>query len=177
MRNCSAWWVLSVVLSGVMAACSAQDSGDEESLQKAVRPSRRDADAGAQASAGSASSDDPADASTASAATAPPSFANVYAILRASCGGGMSGCHVGNAPAMLAMADVDIAYANLVGAASSKCEGEQRVVPGDPDASVLVGSLEGTLPCVQPMPRGRDPLAPEQIAVIRAWISAGAARQ
>ena len=171
MRNCSAWWVLSVVI----VACSAQDSGDEESLQKAVRPSRRDA--GAQAAAGSASSDDPADAaSTASAATAPPSFANVYSILRASCGGGMSGCHVGNAPAMLAMADVDSAYANLVGAGSSKCEGEQRVVPGDPDASVLVGSLEGTLPCIQPMPRGRDPLAPDQIAVIRAWISAGAAR-
>ena len=74
------------------------------------------------------------------------------------------------------MPDADTAYANLVGVASSKCEGATRVVPGDPDTSVLVGTLEGTITCSQRMPRGREPLADPQLETIRAWIAAGARR-
>jgi uncharacterized protein DUF1553/uncharacterized protein DUF1549/cytochrome c len=47
-------------------------------------------------------------------------------------------------------------------------------VAGSPDDSRLilaVSSREGRRPS---MPRGRDPLAPEEVAALRAWISAGA---
>jgi hypothetical protein len=52
-----------------------------------------------------------------------------------------------------------------------------RVIPGDPDASLVVLKIEGVAVCLQsqrmPLPP-RDPLSTEEIAVIRAWIAAGA---
>ena len=123
---------------------------------------------------------DAGNADSADSASNPPDptvhFDDVYSIIAGACGGGSSGCHIGAAPAMLAMPDPDSAYSNLVGVASSKCQGALRVVPGDPAASVLIATLEGTSSCVQPMPRGRDPLPEAQIEIIRAWITAGAPR-
>lgn len=51
-------------------------------------------------------------------------------------------------------------------------EVRRRVQPGDPNGSLLVKRLEGT---IQPqMPLGGTPLPPEQISVIRRWIADGA---
>jgi hypothetical protein len=52
-----------------------------------------------------------------------------------------------------------------------------RVVPGDPDASLVVMKIEGIAVCLQsnrmPLPP-RPALTGEQTAIIRAWIAAGA---
>jgi hypothetical protein len=52
-----------------------------------------------------------------------------------------------------------------------------RVIPGDPDGSLVVMKIEGRAVCLQsnrmPLPP-RDALTAEQIGVIRAWIAAGA---
>jgi hypothetical protein len=52
-----------------------------------------------------------------------------------------------------------------------------RVIPGDPDGSLVVLKIEGIAVCAQsnrmPLPP-RDALTADQIAVIRAWIAAGA---
>jgi mono/diheme cytochrome c family protein len=72
-------------------------------------------------------------------------------------------------------ADSASAYAALVGTSSTsaKCSGKPYVVPGKPDESLLILKLT-TPPCGDRMPLGGDPLSSEQIASIRAWISAGA---
>jgi hypothetical protein len=52
-----------------------------------------------------------------------------------------------------------------------------RVIPGDPEASLVVLKIEGIAVCLQsqrmPLPP-REPLSAEEIGVIRAWIAAGA---
>lgn len=103
-----------------------------------------------------------------------PHFADVFAIMEQSCGGGMSGCHITGMAAGLAMPDLDAAHASLVGVASAKCEGSQRVVPGDADASLLVQVLEGSSSCVKAMPLGRAALGQDEIDVVREWIDSGA---
>jgi hypothetical protein len=104
-----------------------------------------------------------------------PSFADVYATIAMSCGGGKSGCHVSGSSAGLEMPDARTAYDHLVNIASTKCAGEMRVVPGDAGSSVLIEALEGKASCVKPMPLGRDALSADTIAMMRAWIDAGAA--
>jgi hypothetical protein len=72
------------------------------------------------------------------------------------------------------MPDAQTAYDALVAVPSAKCSDATRVVAGDADASLLVQALEGTISCVKRMPLGRDALGPDEIAMIRAWIDAGA---
>jgi hypothetical protein len=69
------------------------------------------------------------------------------------------------------------AYMNLVGVGSSKCLGQQRVVAGNPDTSVLMLALEHmrTSTCRAPsMPQGQPQLSATDLGTIRAWIVAGA---
>ncbi|HTU62598.1 MAG TPA: hypothetical protein VMF89_29255, partial [Polyangiales bacterium] len=71
----------------------------------------------------------------------------------------------------------NIAYASLVSVPSTSCFGEQRVVPGDAEASVLFHSLSHTsmVFCEVPsMPRGSAQLSAAQLAQLAAWIDAGA---
>lgn len=119
-----------------------------------------------------------ADAAVAEPAPAaePGSFDEVYAILAATCGGGRSGCHIAGMSAMLALPDVDVAYDHLVNVASLRCAGKALVVPGDADSSILVMALEGGSECVKAMPLGRERLSDDDVAIIRAWIDAGAPR-
>jgi hypothetical protein len=121
-------------------------------------------------SAGAAMSGGAAGSSSAGGAT----FTAVYAILMANCSG--PACHVGAffAGAGLSMPDKMTAYTNLVGAASSKCSGQQRVVAGNANASVLVQSLEHKGGCAPAMPQGRAALSQADIDTIVAWINAGA---
>jgi hypothetical protein len=107
----------------------------------------------------------------------PPTFAAVYALIGMNCGGGKAGCHVSGTAGGLEMPDANTAYEHLVDVdvASKNCPGEIRVVTGDADASQLVQVLEGTSACIKPMPLGRDPMSTANIALVRAWIEAGAA--
>lgn len=104
------------------------------------------------------------------------------------CNGGIS-CHQGNAAGMLPLPTKDIAYMNLVGKAAMgvnppmsmlpncKDSGLMRVVPGQPDMSLLVKKVEMTMPsCGGPMPPGNPPmlLPMAQQQQIRQWIMNGA---
>jgi hypothetical protein len=86
-------------------------------------------------------------------------------------------CH-GGAVAGLDMSSPQAAHAALVnqpaqGGGMCAFTGMTRVVPFEPDASLLVGKLQPTAPCGQQMPIGG--LLPEQDRLaVRAWIEAGA---
>ncbi|MDE2404855.1 MAG: hypothetical protein KGM17_09320 [Sphingomonadales bacterium] len=66
----------------------------------------------------------------------------------------------------------------LVNVPSIEAPGVMRVAPGKPDRSYLVMKLEGTQVAHggtgSRMPFGGPPLAPETIALVRAWIKQGA---
>jgi hypothetical protein len=69
-----------------------------------------------------------------------------------------------------------VAYANLVGVASTQRPDLRRVAPGDPGGSYLVHKLEGRAGIVgERMPRTSGPFLTEgQMLVIRRWIELGA---
>ena len=48
------------------------------------------------------------------------------------------------------------------------------IVPGDSEASLLIAVVEGTSDDASPMPLDSDPLSPEEIETLKAWIDAGA---
>ena len=95
---------------------------------------------------------------------------------------GASLCHGGPAGALM-MATRSAAYAQLVdqpamgmGATPPHCSdsGQTRVVPGDPDNSLLMQKLLGTQTCGGPMPPNPPLLAPAELEQIRMWIMNGA---
>ena len=82
-------------------------------------------------------------------------------------------CHGGSSGGF-SVGTKQVAYDSLVNAeGSANCGGEIRVVPGDPDASLLVQKITDPS-CGDRMPKDEDSLPPETVARIRAWISAGA---
>jgi hypothetical protein len=87
-------------------------------------------------------------------------------------------CHtnVGRNPAGGLNLLPDLSYAALVNVASLTNPGRTRVVPGDPDNSILVRKLEGTPGTTgQRMPIGGPPYLTEgQMLIIRRWIQEGA---
>lgn len=87
-------------------------------------------------------------------------------------------CHLtGQEPGNMKLAP-KAAYATLVGVPSAETK-LKRVEPGKPDESYLVRKLDGTHVAAggtgERMPMGAEPLPPEQIAKVRAWIEQGAA--
>jgi hypothetical protein len=72
----------------------------------------------------------------------------------------------------------DVAYDQLVNAASSQKPAILRVAPGDPGASYLVHKLEGAPGIVGfRMPRNGPPyLTSGQMTILRRWIEIGAPR-
>ena len=85
------------------------------------------------------------------------------------------------------MSTQTLAYTNLVGAGgtgvaamggSCGASGLLRVTPGDSLASLLYLKIRGGTapPCGSAMPRGLPTLPAGDIATIRNWIEAGAAR-
>jgi hypothetical protein len=97
-------------------------------------------------------------------------------IVARSCGG--SACHIGeDAPAAGLDLSEGAVYTSLVDRPSTQNAGHTLVVPGDPDASYLMCKLRGS--CDERIgsrmpPVGTPPLAAEDIAVVEAWIAAGA---
>jgi polyvinyl alcohol dehydrogenase (cytochrome) len=113
-------------------------------------------------------------------ATPPPvpgdSFTEIYdeIFVGTGCAGG--GCH-GSGAGELSMETKEIAYNELVdvpaGGAPCVSSGLIRVVPGDPDASLLVNKISGDPVCGDTMPIAGS-LTEEQIERIRSWIARGA---
>ncbi|MDB4988718.1 MAG: hypothetical protein JWN04_3896 [Myxococcaceae bacterium] len=68
------------------------------------------------------------------------------------------------------------AYVALVGPSSSstECSGMPLVVPGDPEASLLLLKLIEPPPCGSRMPLGGAALSEAQLEQVRSWIAAGA---
>jgi hypothetical protein len=108
----------------------------------------------------------------------PPSYDAIYDnLLRKSCGSAATGstCHYGPTPDTaqggLVLSDRDKTYDYLLGTLG----GRARVIPGDPECSVLVQRLESKDAALR-MPRGGDPLPPNVRCVVRKWIESGAER-
>lgn len=111
----------------------------------------------------------------------PPGWAQVQAILAPRCS--FATCHGGIAGSLTLTGPGG--YAALVGAPSFQVPRLARVTPGDPASSYLMVKLESRMSsvsecaaaprtCGVSMPQGEDALTPELLAVVRAWIAAGA---
>jgi mono/diheme cytochrome c family protein len=101
---------------------------------------------------------------------------DVQPIFTANCA--VSGCHAGTSPAVGQNLSAGQAWAAIVNVTSQESPALMRVRPFLPDSSYLVHKIQGTQGSVGggggQMPLGGSPLAAEQIATIRAWITAGA---
>jgi hypothetical protein len=89
-------------------------------------------------------------------------------------------CHGANANG-LTMTDAATAYMNLVGvdATDAVCGLTKRVVPGEPDQSIMwmrvrPAALDGGMPCAIKMPDGSDGLTEADAQIIYDWIAGGA---
>jgi hypothetical protein len=85
-----------------------------------------------------------------------------------------AGCHVGTrAAAALDLTRTDLER-YLPSLSASSCSGRKLLVPGDPDASLLMGKIDGHLPagCGDPMPPTGVMLSNAQLACVRTWIAA-----
>lgn len=108
--------------------------------------------------------------------SADPSFvAEVSRVLARAC----ADCHGGLSPAVQLSLEASKSYVDLVNVpALVSCRGELRVTPGDPDHSVLLQKMTGA-GCGARMPPS-DPTyydrAPDEVALVRAWIQNGAPR-
>ncbi|HYQ43041.1 MAG TPA: PKD domain-containing protein [Polyangiaceae bacterium] len=115
----------------------------------------------------------PSCAATATATiTCTPTAADVQSIVDANC----IGCHSGARPARgLDLVDIRTS----VGVAASGCASKLRIAPGQPARSYLVDKLmglaqDGACFSGRQMPLNKPPLAASDIAIISAWIDAGA---
>jgi mono/diheme cytochrome c family protein len=101
---------------------------------------------------------------------------DVQPIFTANCA--FSGCHAGNTPALGQNLSAGQAYGSIVNVPSQEAPDLFRVHPSFPDSSYLVHKIQGTQGSVGGsggrMPLGGAALSADDIATIRAWISAGA---
>jgi hypothetical protein len=84
------------------------------------------------------------------------------------------GCHGGANPQESLRLDPGFSAGYLINVASPRGDAFVRVVPGDPDASLLIQKLEGTQPVGDRMPLFGPYLPQSTIDVIRQWIRNGA---
>jgi outer membrane protein assembly factor BamB len=120
-------------------------------------------------------------------ATAAPTWSAIYSeiVVAGGCTGS-SMCHGGDvsvgslslqtkAGALAALLNVKAMGSNLTpGGTNCKDVDIARVVPGDPDKSLLVKKLEGTQPCGDSMPPGGLKLKDAQLKQVRDWVQMGA---
>jgi hypothetical protein len=154
--------------------------GTTEAVDSSGDPGSSSGDPGSSSGDPGSSSGDPGSSSgepesTGDSTTGEPalSFANdVYPIIEANCS-----CHVDGGPGGLEMPDAGTAYGNLVDVPSNNAANAQdRVEPGDPDASFLWHKLNGTLAGGEgdPMPDGGPQLGAGDLGTVEQWILGGA---
>jgi hypothetical protein len=117
---------------------------------------------------------------------APGTFSYLFknVIVAVGCNGGTL-CHATAAATTLSLNNRDTAYMSLVNVAAMgknlvkgkgpdcKDSGLIRVVPGNPDQSLMMLKVQGKQPCGDPMPP-TSPLAADKVQLIHDWIAAGA---
>jgi len=106
-----------------------------------------------------------------------PTFTAIYDELVVGGGCDATYCHGNVGEGGLTLTPKATAYAQLVDApVAGPCEvnGGVRVLPGEPDASLLLDKLGSSPSCGAPMPPGA-PVSAERLEQVRAWIAAGAA--
>jgi hypothetical protein len=115
-----------------------------------------------------------------------PTFSAIHEeiLVGRGCAGG-SLCHGGSTSGKLNLSQRDAAYTALVGVPAMgmnltlmppNCvdSGQQRVIAGDPDNSLLMQKLLGTQQCGAPMPPNPPLLMAAEVEQIRMWIAKGA---
>ena len=145
---------------GVAGSGAAGSAGTAAHTAAGAGGSRAGAQAGSAGSAGRGH------------AGGPPTFDEIYALITDSC----NGCH-GLGQGGLMTKTRDVAYQGLVNAAAHACRGWKRVVPNEPEQSVLYlaitrTSMGGCDP--DDMPPGGTKWSQENIDLVKAWIEAGA---
>ncbi len=167
-------------------------SGDASVADSAVAPVEHDTGAPVESDSGSdpvldsgneyvdCSTDPSPDAGTdagevADAAPAEEMFTAVYALIAENC----TSCHSAG-KTFGDFSTRELAYAQLVGVSArmTACTADAgimpvRVVPGDPDTSLLIQKLENRQTCGAQMPKAML-LPQENVDVFRAWVVAGA---
>jgi hypothetical protein len=101
--------------------------------------------------------------------------ADVQPIFTQSCA--KTNCHKGTQPDAGLDLSAGKAYAEIVGVATAECSGDRtRVIPGDPDESYLFDKVLGVDLCNKSsqMPINSPKLSEAKLAVLHAWICAGA---
>jgi hypothetical protein len=104
-------------------------------------------------------------------------FTAIYDEIFVAEGCNTTSCHGGN-QGNLNMSTRDDAYANLVGVPASgplcASSGLVRVVPGEPEASLLLDKVSNDPPVCGDLMPPANPLDDQQIERIRSWIAEGA---
>lgn len=102
--------------------------------------------------------------------------ADVQPILSLNCA--LSGCHAGPNPVLGQDLSAGRTFGSVVNVPSVEAPALRRVRPFLPDSSYLVHKIQGTQASVggsgDRMPLTGGPLTEDEIAVVRAWITAGA---
>ena len=102
-----------------------------------------------------------------------PTFASIQAnVFTPTCAKVL--CHGGAAAQQGLRLDAGFSYGNLINVASPQDPNQTRVIPGDPDNSLIVHKLEGTQTVGARMPDNGPYLQQSTIDVIRVWIANGA---
>lgn len=110
--------------------------------------------------------------SFAACAPAPPLSDIEQKVFTRSCA--FSSCHGASASPAGGLSLVGSTYERLVNVKATLAPDKQRVVPADPTGSFLFEKIAQDKPSAgKRMPPGQ-PLAEDEIAMIRAWIEAGA---
>lgn len=103
-----------------------------------------------------------------------PAFAYLYAALGESCGG----CHMSEyVGAFYVENDIEATHDRLLTLVPHSDDSARYVVPGDPDASLLLAKLADAPPYGDPMPppaSDAPALDPVIADALRAWVAGGA---
>jgi hypothetical protein len=158
-------WLQGALALALLSGCGTKDHAQEHDHDHAGPPAGSQAD---QAGVTAGSQADQAEG---------PTFTMLYESVFMPCRNPM--CHGGGVTGDLNLSSKKIAYDALVDHESSPknavCAmlGKKRVVPHEPDESLLYLKLTVDAPCGQQMPPGGQ-LKDEQRELVRAWIEAGA---
>ncbi|MEJ7732895.1 MAG: hypothetical protein WKG00_27330 [Polyangiaceae bacterium] len=101
--------------------------------------------------------------------------ADIQPIFTQSCA--LTNCHRGSQPDVGLDLSDGKAHAEIFGVATAECSGARtRVIPGDPDESYLLDKVLGVDLCNKSsrMPINSPKLSEAKLAVLHAWICAGA---
>lgn len=177
---CSAWNTVFIGAMAILGGCVESEGETSDGAAETSSSSSSSGDATGTTgtdSGADASSSDGADTTSGGDGMLADTWSDVFAdiISGNNCDNGY--CHGGGSGG-LTMTDAASTYAALVGvsAAGMACgpTGAIRVVPGDPDASLIIQKLEGAPDCGASMPKELPMLQQSEIDRLRAWILDGA---